>query len=138
MTSMTGEGERIPLFPAFLEPRDNLVARLEGDVLFVDPACSATGPGRSDRRRGGLPADRGEAVAALRHMTCVRCARTISLDDPDAAAWDAVCDGTIIVCPGCLTAEELRAMDDQDYFDEILGRIDPYTPSEGSSPGSRC
>lgn len=62
---------------------------------------------------------------------CARCRR----EAPDQASrefvhWEAIGDGTDVLCPGCITGEEQRVIDedamqlvDDAEFDEITKRL---------------
>jgi len=59
-----------------------------------------------------------------------RCGRTVDDEADGFLDWEAVGDGSEVVCEGCLTPAEQQAIDDQLADDEALWRLDPDTEPE--------
>lgn len=71
-----------------------------------------------------------ERMTSMTDPPCARCGRESPPQDSDYfTEWEALGDGTAVVCPGCITPEEQAAIDDEAmHLADTTGLGDPSDP----------
>ncbi len=70
-------------------------------------------------------------------IQCCRCGRTSTVEAADTSEWEATGEtGEQMICPGCLTGQEQREVDEDAMDMGTLIALDPDIQAERKGAGS--